>query len=150
MKRIYNKFIDFTGKLLLVWLVFSTIRYFSYGRFFEEIFMISRLFNYGFDWWSVCNIIQIPFAAISIFIIIPLLLKGHILGLILGILHWIIAYPTNPLWFIVPQNMQIGPDGRPTSILSAINIIYSIVTILILLAFFFYRRSMKRAAQIKG
>jgi hypothetical protein len=150
MKSIYNKFIDITGKVLLAWLVFSTIRYFYYGRFCEEIRMISRSFNSGFGWWSVYNIIQIPFAAIGIFIIIPLLLKGRILGLILGILHWAMGYPTNPLWFIVPRNMQIGPGGRATSILWVINTTYSIVTILILLAFFFYRRSMEKQHRVNN
>lgn len=132
---------------MLTWLVFSTIRYFYCGRFFEEIRMISRLFNDGFGWFSVYNIVQILFAAIGIFIIIPLLLKGHILGLILGIFHWVMGYPTNPLWFIVPRNMQIGSDGRATSILHVINITYAIVTVLILLTFFFHRRSMRKLDQ---
>ena len=147
MKLKYGKLIDITGKILLAWLVFTTIRYFYIGRFFEEIRMISRQFNYGFDWFTVYNIIQIPFAAVSIFIIIPLLLRGHILGLILGILHWIMGYYTNPLWFIVSRNMQIDPDGRATVMLSVINITYSIITILILFTFFFYRRSVRKRTQ---
>ena len=126
---------------MLAWFVFSTIRYFYYGRFFEEIKMISRLFNHGFEWSAVYIMIQVPFAAIGIFIIIPLLLKGHILGLILGILHWIMGYPTNPLWFIVPKEMQMSPSGGPSVTLIGINIFYGIITLTVLI-FYFHRRAL--------
>jgi hypothetical protein len=139
MKDAYSKLIDICGKIMLAWFVFSTIRYFYYGRFFEEIRMIPRLFNDSFYWLSVYTAIQVPFTAIGIFIIIPLLLKGHILGLILGILYWIMGYPTNPLWFIVPHQMQIGPSGGPAVIGLGINIFYGIITLVVLVLFYFHR-----------
>jgi hypothetical protein len=141
MKDAYSKLIDICGKIMLVWFVFSTIRYFYYGRFFEEIRMIPRLFDEGFEWLAVYTTIQVPFAAIGIFIVIPLLLKGHILGLILGILHWIMGYPTNPLWFIVPKEMQISPSGGPSFMLIGINIFYAIITFAVLILFYFHRRA---------
>ncbi len=140
MKDAYSRLIDICGKIMLAWLVFSTIRYFYYERFFEEIRMIPRLFNHGFDWLAVYSVVQVPFAAIGIFIIIPLLLKGHLLGLILGILHWIMGYTTNPLWFIVPKEMQISPNGGPSAVLIGINILYGIITLAILVLFYFHRR----------
>jgi hypothetical protein len=141
MKNVYSKLIDICGKIMLAWFVFSTIRYFYYGRFFEETRMIPRLFNDGFYWLSVYSVIQVPFAAIGIFIIIPLLLKGHLLGLILGIIYWFMGYPTNPLWFIVPHEMQISPSGGPSVILIGINIFYGIITLVVLVLFYFHRRA---------
>ena len=149
MKDAYSNLIDICGKIMLAWFVFSTIRYFYYGRFFEEIRMISPLFNDSFDWLSVYRVIQVPFAGIGIFIIIPLLLKGHILGLILGILHWIMGYHTNPLWFIVPKEMQISPSGGSSVMLIGINIFYGIITLAVVVLFYFHRRTiLKREKSI--
>lgn len=128
---------------MLVWFVFSTVRYFYYGRFATELTMIPRMLNDGYIFWFVYDLFKVPIAAIGIFIIIPLLLKGNIWGLVLGVLHWVMGYPTNPLWFVVPHDMQVGPDGKATVILSAMNISYGIVTFVILVAFYFYRRSIK-------
>ncbi len=104
--------IDIAGKIMLAWFVFSTIRYFYYGRFIEELRMLPRMLNDGQIFWFIYDLIKVPIASIGTFIIMPLLLKGNIWGLILGILHWVMGYPTNPLWFIVPYEIQVGTDGQ--------------------------------------
>ncbi len=136
--------IDIAGKMILVWFVFSTVRYFYYGRFGEELNMIPKMLNDGQILWFIYDIFKVPIAAVGIFIIIPLLLKGNVWGLVLGICHWLMGYPTNPLWFVVPYEIQVGIDGKATAILRVINYSYSIVTFIILIAFYFYRRSIKK------
>jgi hypothetical protein len=142
-----NKFIcrciDFAGKLMLAWFVFSTFRFFYTGRFIEQLNWIPKMFRAGDYLWLFYDLIQIPIAAIGIFLLIPLLLKGHIGGLILGFIHWVMGCPTNPLWFIVPHELQVGPDGKATAVLEIINYSYGIITLSILVAFYFYRRSLK-------
>ena len=142
MKDFYNKFIDITGKLLLTWFVYSTFKYFYVGRFLEEIRMVKSSLSYGFDWFFLYGLFKIPVAAIGVFVLIPMLINGRISGLILGIIYWVMGYLINPLWFLVPKTMQIGPDGRASSLLILINIFYSLVSLLILFAFFLYRRSL--------
>lgn len=127
---------------MLAWFVFSTMRYFYYGRFFEELRYISRAFSGSFDLITLYTIIQVPVAAIGIFIMIPLLLKGHISGLVLGLVHWGLGYPTNPLWFIVPRDIQISPGGGTSPVLMGINIVYGVVTLVILVLFYLHRKAL--------
>jgi hypothetical protein len=146
MKKPFCHIIDTAGKLMLVWLVFSTFRYFYTGRFIEEINLIPKMIRVGDNLWLIYDLFQIPVAAIGIFLLIPLLLKGHISGLILGFIHWAMGCPTNPLWFIVPHELQVGPDGKATAILEIINYSYAILSLAILVAFYIYRRSLKTQA----
>ncbi len=121
MKRKMQKTIDWLGKGLLAWFVFETFRFFYYGRFVDEIRMIPQLFGAGFSFMGLYTALQIPVAAIGAFILIPLLLKGHWAGLLLGCLCWIMGYLTNPFWFIVPYHYQITPERKATSVLLFIN-----------------------------
>jgi hypothetical protein len=142
MNRAFSKLVDVFGKVMLGWFVFSTIRYFYYGRFGEEIRMILPSFHDGLYWWFVYRLIQVPFSAIGIFIIIPLLLKGRMLGLVLGVLYWILGYPTNPLSFIVPYKMQVDSSGGPSIILLGINLFYGIITLVVLVLFYLHRKTL--------
>jgi hypothetical protein len=76
--------------------------------------MIPRLFDVGNNVMGIYTTLQIPVAAIGAFILIPLLLKGHWCGLLLGLLYWTMGNVTNPLWFIVPFQYQVsvGRSGR--------------------------------------
>lgn len=136
-------FIDVLGKCLLLWFIFSTCIYFYSGRFIEEIKMIPNLLN-----WGVCNfvysIIQIPVESIGVFVLIPFLLKGHLFGLFMGLIYWFMGYFINPLWYIVPRDLQVTPDGKASSILWAINILTSATYLVVIIAFYFYRRSLRK------
>ncbi len=147
MKNKYvSRIIDIVGKLLLLWFLYSTCIYFYSGRLIQELKMISSLWNYSL-WNFIYTIIQIPVESIGIFILIPLLLKGHRLGLAFGIIYWFLGYFLNPLWYIIPRNLQVSPDGSATTLLWTINIIISIMYIVIIMAFYFHRR--KQNAIIK-
>jgi hypothetical protein len=144
MNNKYTNFIiDIMGKLMLAWFLFTTIRYFYSGMFIDEINKISQLFSHGEIVWLVYIVSQVIIATVGIIVLIPLLMKGHIGGLVLGILYWIMGNYTNPLWFIVPHKMQIDLSGKAINTLLAINIIYSVVTLSVTVAFYFYRRSIK-------
>ncbi len=145
-KKAYFLFVDIAGKIMLSWFVFETFRYFYGGRFTQQLHDIPKMFNNDEILWLIYSLFQIPVAALGIFLLIPLLLKGHVGGLILGLLHWVLGYLTNPLWFIVPHELQVGPDGKATVVLEIINWTYSVITLVILVAFYYYRRSLK----IKG
>jgi len=138
------KGIDILGKILLAWFVFETFRYYYTGRFTEEIRMIPNIFNQGLDLLAIYNVIQIPVASIGVFILIPLIVNGHILGLMTAILYWIMGYVTNPLWFVIPRNLQITTDGKATSLLLGINYFWSGFTLLLLITFYFSRRRLQK------
>jgi hypothetical protein len=141
--KFINRCIDIAGKLLLAWFVFSTIRYFYYGSFIEELNMIPIMFRNGDMLLLIYVLFTMPVAAVGVFILIPLLFRGHIGGLIFGILYWAMCYPTNPLWFVVPHEMQVNANGSATAILWGINISFSIISLIIIVLFYFYRRSIK-------
>ena len=141
MKRFYSIGIDLIGKLTLIWFVFCTIIYFYSGRFSTQIESISS--NFGI--WTIYTILQIPIAAIGIFVLIPLLLKGNIWGLILGIVHSGLGYIINPLWYIFPRDLQVSPNGGVTNVLIGINIFYSVFTLLVIVLFYFNRRTQYRS-----
>jgi hypothetical protein len=141
--KYFCRSIDIAGKLILVWFFFSTFRYFYFGRFTEELRIIPKMFSSGDILWLTYTLFQVPIAAVGIVFLIPLLLKGHIGGLILGILYWIMGNITNPLWFIFPREMQVGSNGSATAFLWGLNIAFSVVTLIILVLFYFYRRSIK-------
>jgi hypothetical protein len=113
---------------------------FSPWRFIEELRMIPKLFEDGHIFLFIHALIQVPVSSIEIFIVIPLLLRGHVSGLVLGLLYWVMGYYTNPVWFIVSREMQVTPDGNATVMLSVINIAYSVISLLILVGFYFYHR----------
>lgn len=143
MTKHIKQFIDVLGKCLLLWFIFSTCIYFYSGRFIEEIKMIPNLLNWGV-WNFVYSIIQMPVASIGVFILIPFLLKGHLFGLFMGLIYWFMGYFINPLWYIVPRDLQVTPDGKASSILWAINILTSATYLIIIIAFYFYRRSLRK------
>ncbi len=136
MKNFYRKAIDVIGKIMLAWFVFATFIYFYSGSFVTEITSIWSHFNL----WSFYSIIQVPVAALGIFIMIPLLLKGNLWGIILGVVHWGLGYPLNPLWYIFPRDLQINPTGGPSGMLVGINIFYGGSSLLILVLFYLQRR----------
>jgi hypothetical protein len=143
MKKYINKVIDVLGKCLLLWFVFSTCIYFYSGRFIGEIKMIPNMINWGF-WDLLYLIVQIPVESIGMFIVIPLLLKGNHLGLIFGLAYWLLGYFINPLWYIVPRDLQLSPDGKATNILWLMNIIASGTYLIILVSFYVCRRSLRK------
>ena len=141
MKNFYNRAIEVIGKIMLAWFVFATFIYFYSGRFVTEFTSIWGSFSF----LSFYSIIQVPIAALGIFIMIPLLLKGNLWGIILGVVHWGLGYPLNPLWYIFPRDMQLNPTGGPSDMLVGINIFYGAFTLLILVLFYLKRRSQSKS-----
>jgi len=144
MRQRLQKTIDWIGKALLAWFVFETARFFYYGRFLEEVRMIPRLFEFGSNLTAIYTILQIPVAAVGVFFLIPLLLKGHWAGLLLGLLYWVMGYLTNPLWFIVPFQYQVTAERKATSVLLFINYLWAALTFIIIVTFYFHRRSLRK------
>jgi hypothetical protein len=147
MIRRIEKTIDLVGKGLLAWFVFETMRFFYYGRFLEEIRMIPRLFEFGNNLTAIYTILQIPIAAVGVFFLIPLILRGHLAGLLLGLLYWVMGYITNPLWFIVPFQYQVTAERKATSVLLFINYFWAALTLLIIVAFYIHRRRLRNRSQ---
>jgi hypothetical protein len=147
MIRRIEKTIDVVGKGLLAWFVFETMRFFYYGRFLEEIRMIPRLFEFGNNLTAIYTILQIPIAAVGVFFLIPLILRGHLAGLLLGLLYWVMGYITNPLWFIVPFQYQVTAARKATSVLLFINYFWAALTLLIIVAFYIHRRRLRTRSQ---
>jgi hypothetical protein len=144
MRQQLYEAIDWIGKGLLVWFLFETFRYFYYGSFFDEVRMIPQLFEAGFSFMGIYTILRIPVAAIGALILIPLLLKGHWVGLLLGLLYWGMGYLTNPFWFIVPFHYQITAERKAMPALLFINYFWAALTLLIIVSFYFHRRSLKK------
>lgn len=147
MRQQLQKAIDWIGKGLLAWFVFETIRFFYYGRFLEEIRMIPRLFEFGNNLTAIYTILQIPVAAVGVFFLIPLILKGHWTGLMLGLLYWVMGYVTNPLWFVVPFQYQVTAERKATSVLLFINYFWAALTLLIIVVFYIHRRRLRTQYQ---
>ena len=135
------KAIDIIGKLLLAWFIFETFLYFYTGRFLQQLSMVSDTFQSGF--WGIYNLIQIPVASIGVFTLIYLIYRGHISGLIIGVLYWIMGYITNPFWIILPSELQKTSTGEATSLIIGLNYTWSILTLVIIFCFFLYRRSLR-------
>ncbi|MCP4372809.1 MAG: hypothetical protein GY797_32595 [Deltaproteobacteria bacterium] len=140
MKKFYSIAVDVIGKIMLAWFFFATFVYFYSGRFYTEITSIWSHFNL----WSIYSIIQVPVASLGIFIMIPLLLKGSLWGIILGVVHWGLGYFLNPLWYIFPSDIQLNPTGGSSGMLVGINIFYSAFTLLILVLFYLQRRAQSK------
>lgn len=145
MKQQLQKTIDWIGKGLLVWFVFETFRYFYNGRFLEQVRMIPRLFEAGSGFMGIYSTLQIPIAAIGVFVLIPFLLRGHWVGLLLGVLYWIMGNVTNPLWFIIPFQYQVSAERKATTVLLFINYFWASLTLLILIAFYIHRRNLMKS-----
>jgi hypothetical protein len=139
---------DIVCKLFLVWFVFQTFLYFSTGRFSDQIGNLKH-FGSANILLDIYAVIQIPVAGVGALILIPLILKGYKFGLFLGILYWIMGYIINPLWFAFPRSMQLTASGKPTPLLIMINIAWSAFTVLLMTAYYFYRRSLRLKALSK-
>jgi hypothetical protein len=139
--------IDIAGKLMLAWFVVCTVRYFYGGRFSEQLNHVPPMFRDGDYAWLAYTLVQIPVASVGILILIPLLLKGRVWGLVVGLLYLVMGYHVNPLWFIVPRQLQVGPGGEVTPLLFAINEGYAVLTSLLLPALYFCRRALLKTEQ---
>jgi hypothetical protein len=58
---------------------------------------------------GIYNLIQMPVSSMGVFALILLILRGHISGLIIGILYWIMGYIANPFWLILPTERSYFP-----------------------------------------
>jgi hypothetical protein len=135
-----SRIIDILGKCLLGWFVFQTLQYFWTGLFLKEIEMVPYLFNGNFTWIGLYSLLSIPVAALGAFVLIPLLLRGYLSGLLVGLLYCAMGYFVNPLWFIVP----IAPSGEGTSLLWGINLFWSGFTLAIIFCFYYVRRPFRK------
>ena len=133
--------LDIFGKFLLSWFGFSTFIYFWSGRFFTELENIPMSVRSGSYWWAVHDIIGMFGGGFAVFVMAPLLLKGYWSGLFIALLYWGIGYILNPFWYLFPQEWQGSEREGPTVFLYAINIFWSLVTLLGIVAFFNARRS---------
>ena len=143
MNQKISNIIDISGKCLLAWFVYETYKYIFGGRFLTEIKQLSNTFQYDSAFWGIYATLKIPVASIGALILILLLLRGKVWGLILGITYWIMGNLINPLWFIIPYDMQVSPEGKATTLLLFANYFWSGVVLIIIVAFYFYRRSLK-------
>ncbi len=141
------KIVDYLGKALLAWFIFETFRFIYYGRFLEMIRAVPLYFNRGIDLWGIYVTLQISVAAFGILIIIPFLLRGHILGLIVSLIYWVMGNITNPLWFVIPRELMISSDHKATSVLIIANYFWAGFTVVILVAFYLVRRSIRKTGQ---
>jgi hypothetical protein len=141
-KRHFIFAFDIVSKLLLAWFVFQTLLYFYTGRFSVQI---GHLKHFGSEsiLMDIYTLIQIPVSGVGAIILIPLILKGHKSGLFLGILYWIMGYIINPLWYVFPRTMQVTASREPALLLIILNILWSAITVLLMTAYYFYRRSLR-------
>jgi hypothetical protein len=135
------KVTDILGRLLLVWYLIETIRYFWAGRFGVEVGQLKHSFAAPLTPCAAVASLQIAVAALGVFILIPLLWRGAWSGLIAGLLYWAWGYTTNPLQFMFPESDLTSSGEGPTGLLSAISVVWMAATLALLIAFFFARRS---------
>jgi hypothetical protein len=122
--------------------VFQTFLYFYSGRFSTQIGDLKH-FGSASILMDICSLIQIPVSVVGAFILIPLILKGYKSGLFLGILYWVMGYLINPLWYVLPGAMQLTASREPTLLLIMVNILWSAFTVLLMTAYYFYRRTLR-------
>lgn len=138
--------VDIFGKFLFCWFAFSTLIYFWSGRFLTELESILMSVRSGSFWWAAHTVVGVFGGAVAIFVMVPFLLKGHWLGLLIAVLYWVIGYVLNPFWYLFPQAWQGSEREGPTVFLYVINILWSLIMLIGILAFYFTRRS----GQISG
>jgi hypothetical protein len=144
MTKYPNKAIDVLGKCLLAWFFYETFKYIFGGRLLIEIDQIGIELGYGSIWWVFYGVVKILVATIGPFFISVFLLKGRIPGIVLGLIYLVMGHILNPLWYIFPNHLQINSDGKATQFLHTINIIWSVVTFVIIISFFIVRKNLKK------
>jgi hypothetical protein len=127
-------------KLLLGWFVFSTLIYFWSGRLSTELENIPMSLRAGSYLWAIHGIILVFSAGVSVFLMIPLLLRGYWSGLFVGLLYWLFGNYVNPFWYVFPQEWQVSKEG-PSGFLYVINIFWSLAMLVGIVALFIRRRS---------
>jgi hypothetical protein len=130
MRQQLQKSINWLGKALLAWFVFESFRFTYYGHILDKIKMLLQLLEADPSFIGLYAILQIPVASICVFVLIPLLLKGHWGGLLLGILYWGMGGLVNPFWYIVPDQYQVTPEKTATPLLLFINGFWATLTLL--------------------
>ena len=143
MNQKLSTIIDVTGKCLLAWFVYETYKYIFAGRMLTEIKQIPLTFQAGAPFWGIYSVCRVPVAAIGIFFLIFFILRGNIVGLIIGLAYWIMGNLINPFWFFMTNEMQLSPEGKATTLLLFANYLWSGIALIILVAFYFHRRSLK-------
>jgi hypothetical protein len=132
---------DVLGRLLLVWYLIQTVRYFWVGRFGVEVGQLQHAIREPLTLWSLVAPLQIAVAALGVFLLIPLLWRGTWAGLVAGLVYWGWGYATNPLQFVIPHSYLVSSGEGPTPLLWAVSFAWMVATLAVLVAFFFVRRS---------
>jgi len=134
------KGMDIFGKFLLAWFGFATFLYFWSGLFFTEIENIRMISQSGSYWWLVHHLVLVPTSAFAVFFMVPLLLKGRWLGFLIFLLYLAFGHFVNPFWYLFPVAWFGTENEGPTVFSYGINILWSVVMLLGIIAFFYSRR----------
>ena len=142
MNQKLSKIIDVSGKCSLAWFVYETYKYIFAGRMLTEINQIPLTFQSGATFLGIYSVCRIPVAAIGVFFLAFLILRGNIIGLIVGLAYWVMGNLINPFWFFMSYEMQVTPVGKATKLLLFANYFWAGIVLIILVSFYFHRRSL--------
>lgn len=145
MNQAISKAIDIIGKCLLVWFLYETLLYIFTGNMIAQIKQVPFSLQSGATFWGIYTVIKIPVAAAGVFPLAFLILKGNIFSLLVGLAYWAMGNLINPLWYFMSRNMQVTPEGHPSTLLLFANYFWSGITLLILVVFYLHRKSLRSA-----
>jgi hypothetical protein len=108
MKFLYIKKV---GVILLLWFLVSTLVYIFTGQFIAEIDSLPEIYEksgfFGVSYYGlrICS-------TLLMFAVIPLTLKGRLLGLYAGLTYVIVGFKLNPFQYLLPKKFLIVYEDR--------------------------------------
>lgn len=134
------KTISLLGTALFAWFVFESIQFLSSGQLMDLIGTMPHFFrtNVPLGLYVVFHVIM---STIGAFVTIPLMVGGRPSGLVLGVAYRLSGNTLNPLSFLLPAGLLVAQDNQPTFLAQALDILWLVLSLFILLLYYFLRRS---------
>lgn len=127
------------GTALFVWFVFESVHFVYSGQLMDLMRTLPRFFGSSslLGIYIVFHVIMSTFGA---FVAIPLIRKGRLGGLVLGIAYSLSGNTMAPLSFVLPARLLLLPSNEPTLLSQGIDVLWLIVSLAVLLLYFFLMR----------
>jgi len=129
----------FAGWMLCAWFVVESVHFLVSGQLWDLGRTLPQFFENSLP-LGLYVIFHIIMASLGAFAAIPLLLRGRKAGLVLAIAYRLSGNTINPLSLLLPRTLLTAPDNEPTVLAQAMDVVWLLMSLAILVLFFLQRR----------
>jgi uncharacterized membrane protein (DUF485 family) len=138
-----EKAIAVLGAALFAWFVFESVQFLYSGQLWDLGRTLPQFFHSSVP-LGLYVVFHMLTASLGAFVAIPLMRGGRSSGLVLGVAYRLSGNTINRLSFPLPRALLVAQNNDPTVLAQAMDVLWLILSLAILLLYFFQRRIAKQ------